>query len=66
MDAIGNQRALRLDIWSIPNIASVIGYSCVWTKIVACVNSVLSTRFNTCPPYFKVESIMTRDFEAQC
>jgi len=22
--------------------------------------------FNTCPPYFKVESKITRDFEAQC
>jgi len=27
---------------------------------------VLSTRFNTCLPYFKVESKITRDFEAQC
>jgi len=26
---------------------------------------VLSTRFNTCPPYFKVESKITRDFAAQ-
>ena len=25
----------------------------------------MSTRFNTCPPYFKVESKITRDFEAQ-
>ena len=28
--------------------------------------SVLSTLFNTCPPYFKAESKITRDFAAQC
>ena len=27
---------------------------------------VLSIRFNTCPPYSKAESEITRDFEAQC
>ena len=26
---IGKQRALNLDIWSIPNIGTGIGYSCV-------------------------------------
>jgi len=26
---IGKQRALNLDTWPIPNIDSVIGYSCV-------------------------------------
>jgi len=29
-------------------------------------NSVLSTRFNTCLSYFKVESKIIRDIEAQC
>ena len=29
-------------------------------------NSVLSSRFNTCPPYFKVVSKLARDFAAQC
>ena len=52
---IGKQRALGLDIWSIPTISSVIGYSCVWTNVVARGISGLVTRFNTCPPYFKVE-----------
>ena len=33
--------------------------SCSWIV-------VLSTRFNICPPYFKVESKITRDFAAQC
>ena len=28
--------------------------------------SVLSTYFNTCLPYFKEESKITRDFAAQC
>ena len=28
--------------------------------------SVLSTQFNTCLPYFKVESKITHDFMAQC
>jgi len=27
---------------------------------------VLLSRFNTCPPYFKVESSITRDFVALC
>jgi len=30
------------------------------------LNSVLLTQFNTCPPYSKVESKITRDFAAQC
>ena len=56
-DTVGKQRALSLDIWPIPTIGNVIGYSCVWTMVVAHENSMLSTRFNTCPPYFKVESL---------
>ena len=36
------------------------------TPVVAHEDSVFSTRFNTCAPYFKVESKITRDFEAQC
>ena len=51
---IGKQRALSLGIWPIPNIDSVIGYYCVQTTVVACDYSVLSTGFNTCPPYSKV------------
>ena len=34
--------------------------------VVASENSLLLTRFNTCPLYFKVESKITRDFAAQC
>jgi len=34
--------------------------------VVARDYSVLSTQFNTRLPYFKVESKITRDFEAQC
>ena len=45
---------------------SVIGYSCVKTMVVVHEYSVLLTRFNTCPSYFKVESKITRDFKAQC
>ena len=63
---IGKQQALSLDIWPIPTKGSVKGYSCVWTTVVARKDSVLSTRFNTCLPYFKVESKITRDFAAQC
>ena len=39
---------------------------CVENGIVADEYSFLSTRFTTCLPYFKVESKITRDFEAQC
>jgi len=39
---------------------------CVDNGIVARAYSVLSTRFITCPPYFKVESKIARDFAAQC
>ena len=63
--SIRKQRALSLNTWPDPTIGSVIGSSCVWTRIVACDNSVLSSRFNTCPPYFKVESKVTRDFGVQ-
>ena len=34
--------------------------------VVAREYSVLSIRFNTCPPFFTVESKITREFEAQC
>ena len=30
---IGKQLALSLDMWSVPTIGSVIGYSCVWTMV---------------------------------
>jgi len=30
------------------------------------IHDTFSTHFNTCPPYLKVESKITRDFEAQC
>jgi len=33
--------------------------------VVARENAVLSMRFNTCPPYFKVESKFTGEFAAQ-
>ena len=36
------------------------------TTVVTCEHYLLSTRFNTCPPYFKVESKITHDFTAQC
>ena len=39
---------------------------CVENGIVAHEYTALSTRFNTCLPYFKVESKITRDLEAQC
>jgi len=48
--SIGKQRALGLDIWPIPTLASVRGYSCMWTQVDAREYSVLSTRFNTCLP----------------
>ena len=38
---------------------------CVYTTLFTREYSVLSTRFNTCPPYFKVESKITRDFAVQ-
>jgi len=38
----------------------------VWTTVVARGISGLTTRFNTCPPYNKVESKITLDFGAQC
>jgi len=60
----GKQRAFSLDIWPVPTNGSVIGYSCVWTTVVAREYSVLSTQFYTCPPYFKVESKITNDFTA--
>ena len=64
---ISKQRALSIEHWPIPTISSVIGYSCVWTTVVAREYLVLSTWFNTqCPPYFKVVSKITREFEAQC
>ena len=53
-------------MWPIPNINVVIGYSCVLTRVVSHEYSLPSTGFNTCPPYFKVESKITRDFAAQC
>ena len=53
---IGKQGALTLNIWHISIMDRVIGYSCVYTTVVAREYSVLLTRFNTCPPYFKVES----------
>jgi len=62
---IGKQRALSLEIWPIPNIDSVIGYSYV-PRVVPREYSVLSTGFNNCPLYFKVQSKITRDFAAQC
>jgi len=34
--------------------------------VIVRVYSVLSTRLNTCPPYFKVESKIARDFAPQC
>ena len=40
---IGKQRASRLDIWPIPIVDSVIGYSCVLTTVIAREYSVLST-----------------------
>jgi len=64
---ISEQRVLSIDSkLSFPTIGSVIGHSCVKTTVVARENPVLSTQLNTCPPYFKVESKITRDFEAQC
>ena len=57
---------MSLNISRIPTICSVIGYSSVYTTVVAREYSVLSTQFNTCPPYFKVESKITHDFAAQC
>jgi len=38
-EIIGKQRAMSLDIWPIPTIDTVIGYSCEY--------SVLSTQINT-------------------
>ena len=61
---IGKQRALSLDSWPISTLGSAIGYSCVLTTVVAREYSVLSTRFNTCPPYVKVDSKITSDFKA--
>ena len=57
---------MSIDIWPVPSISSVIGYSCLKTTVVARGYSVISTRFNTCPPSFKVESKIAYDFEAQC
>ena len=34
--------------------------------VVAREYSVFSTGFNTCLPYFKIESKITLDYEAQC
>ena len=31
----GKQRALSLDIWPVPTIGSVIGFSCVYTTVVS-------------------------------
>ena len=33
---------------------------------ITCEHYFLSTRFNTCPPYVKVESKIKSDFAAQC
>ena len=63
---IGEQRALSLETWPISNIGSDIGYSCVWTRVVSCEYSVLSTGVNTFTPHFKTESKFTCVFAAQC
>ena len=63
---IGKQRALSLDILAYPNHRQRYRYSCLQTTVVAREYAMLSTRFNTCPPYFKVESKITRDVAAQC
>ena len=63
---IGKHHSLNLASWLIPSLDSVIWYSCVPTTVVAREHSVLSTRFNTCPPIFQVTSKITHDFAAQC
>jgi len=65
---IGKQGAMSLEIWHIPTIVSVVGYSCVWTTVgsCSCDYSVLSTWFNTCLPYFKVKTKITLEFAAIC
>ena len=65
VNGTGKQRALSPDTWLIPTKGSKIGYSCVRTMVVVRKKNVLSTRFNTCPPYFKEESKITRDLAAQ-
>jgi len=54
---------MSLDSLPIPTLASFRGYSCVWTMVDDRKYSVLTTRFNTCLTYFKVESKNTRDFK---
>ena len=99
---IGKQRVLRLDIWPVPTIGSVIGSynnersgilifcfvsnkkqskklvdghlgglvlqgTPVCRQRLLLVNSqCFQLCLNTCQPYFKVQSKITRDFEAQC
>ena len=65
VNGTGKQRALSRDNWPIPTKSSKIGYSCVRTMVVVRKKNVLSKRFNTCPPYFKEESKITRDLAAQ-
>ena len=51
---IGKQRTLSFDIWPVPTIGRVIGYSCVWTMVVAREYAVLSTRFDSCASFLKL------------
>ena len=63
---IGTQQALHLDIWPVPTIGIVIGSCVCRQRWFLYQYSLLKNWFNTCPPYFQVESKTTRDFAAQC